>query len=147
MSDAELAAAAVRAVPDAVVVVDRNGIIQLWNSGAARIFGWAEDQAVGRSLDLIVPERLRQRHWEGFHHAVATGTTRYGADSLLAVPAVRADGEQISVEFTVAFITPPGEDAAGGMVAVLRDVTERRRAERELRSRLAELEKAAEAQR
>ena len=146
-SETDLAAAAALATPDAVVVVDREGVIRLWNQGAERIFGWPAGEALGRSLDLIVPERLRERHWEGFHRAVETGTTSYGPESLLSVPALRSDGEQISVDFTVALLGP-SEDRSqssgpAGLVAVIRDVTARRKADRELRTRLAELEAAA----
>src|SRR5499433_4290213 len=87
---------------DAVVAADRDGIIRFWNAGAERIFGHAEADAVGQSLDLIIPERLRQRHWDGFRHTMATGQSRYGEGDLLSVPALRADGATISVEFTIA---------------------------------------------
>jgi PAS domain S-box-containing protein len=129
----------VGSLPDAIVVVDRTGTIRYWNSGAERIFGHPAATAIGQSLDLIVPERLRQRHWDGFHHAVATGTSRYGPDQLLAVPAVAAGGRPISIEFTVALV--PGADGSTSYVgALIRDVTERRRTEQELRRRLAAAE-------
>ena len=77
--------------PDAILFSDREGIIRLWNSGAERIFGFKTEQAIGQSLDIIIPEKLRERHWEGYHKTMESGETRYGTD-LLAVPAMNADG-------------------------------------------------------
>jgi PAS domain S-box-containing protein len=90
----------VRAAADAIVYADADGVIRFWNAGAERIFGYAEAEALGQSLDLIVPERLRARHWEGFRQVMRTGQSRYGAGDLLAVPAQRKNGARISVEFT-----------------------------------------------
>jgi PAS domain S-box-containing protein len=116
------------ALPDAVLVADREGAIRYWNAGAERIVGWPAGEALGRSLDLIIPERQRARHWEGWRQVLASGETRYGT-RLLAVPALRADGRRISVEFSVALL----RDASGAIEAVaasLRDVTERWERER-----------------
>jgi PAS domain S-box-containing protein len=124
--------------PDAVVVVDAQGVICYWNAGAERIFGFSSDQALGASLDLIIPERLQPRHWTAFHHAVSTGTTRYGDEDLLAVPAVTADGRTISIEFTVALVK--NGDAVTQIGAVIRDVTARRSLELQLRQRIKVLE-------
>jgi PAS domain S-box-containing protein len=82
---------------DAIIAADRRGIIVYWNSGAERIFGFAAAEAIGQSLDLIIPERLRQRHWHGYEHTMTTGESRYGAGDVLAVPALRKDGTTISV--------------------------------------------------
>jgi PAS domain S-box-containing protein len=131
-ADAILAAAA-----DAVVVTDRDGIIQVWNPGAERIFGHRADEALGQSLDLIIPERLRARHWEGFRRVMATGESHYGAGDLLSVPGVRKDGQRISLEFTIV----PLKDAQGrmwGLAAVMRDVTSRFEEIRGLKKKLAE---------
>lgn len=138
--DQSLLEQVVDAAPDGVVIVDREGTIRYWNRGAQRIFGFDAAEAVGSSLDVIIPERLRERHWEAFTTAVAKGESRYGADDLLAVPALRADGERISIEFTVVLV--PGEDGIRYVGAVIRDVTERRARETELRRRLADLEGA-----
>ena len=122
----------IAAIPDAVLVADREGAIMLWNAGAERIFGFSASEALGRSLDLIIPERQRARHWEGYQRVVATGVTQYG-ERLLAVPALRADGRRISVEFSVALLT----DASGqveAVAAVVRDVTERWERERAKRA-------------
>lgn len=125
--------------PDAVVFGDTEGIIRLWNAGAEAIFGFTAGEAVGRSMDIIIPERLRGRHWEGYHHVMATGVSRYGAGELLAVPAVTRDGRAISIEFTIQML----KGAAGevlGPVAIIRDVTQRFQREREMARRLKELE-------
>ncbi len=117
-----LAWAIVSGIPDAVIYSDAEGIIRYWNGGAERIFGFTPEEAVGQSLDIIIPERLRARHWEGYRRTMATGQSRYGAGDLLAVPALTRSGDTISIEFTVA----PIRDDAGSMVgiaAVLRDVT------------------------
>ncbi|MFL5004912.1 MAG: PAS domain-containing protein [Microvirga sp.] len=126
----------VSASADAVVAADRSGIIRLWNPGAERIFGHRAGEAVGQSLDLIIPERLRTAHWEGWRRVVETGRSRYGDGDLLSVPAIRKDGERISVEFTIV----PLKDEIGrmvGMAALMRDVTERFEEMKALRRQLA----------
>lgn len=127
--------------PDAVIVADREGVIRFWNAGAAAMFGYSAEQALGRSLDLVIPERQRERHWEGYRRVMATGVTRYGQGDLLAVPALRSDGSRISVEFTIVLLRGNGQPA--GAAAVMRDVTERWQRDRALRERLAALEAAA----
>jgi len=123
---------------DAIVVADREGNIRMWNRGAEKIFGFPPEKAIGRSLDLIIPETLRFRHWDGYRQVMATGETRYG-DSLLAVPALHRDGRRLSIEFVVI----PLLDASGemaGIASIIRDVSERWQKEQVLRKRLAELE-------
>lgn len=124
--------------PDAILYADHEGIIQLWNKGAERIFGVPADQAIGQSLDIIIPEKLRERHWEGYHKTMETGETRYGTE-LLAVPAIHADGNRLSTEFSIVMLT--GDDSKPiGVAAIMRDVSERHKKEKQLRERLAELE-------
>jgi PAS domain S-box-containing protein len=124
----------------AVVVADADGAIRFWNPAAEAMFGHTRAQALGRSLDLIIPANLRERHWDGYRRVMATGETGY-AGRTLAVPAVRADGTRISVEFTVTLLT--GDDGAvAGIAAILRDVTRQWEEQRALRRRLAELERA-----
>jgi PAS domain S-box-containing protein len=136
-----LAAAVLSTDSDAIVAADREGIIVFWNPGAERIFGYANGDAVGRSLDIIIPERLRQRHWDGYRRVMAGGESRYDHGDLLAVPAIRRDGAGISVEFT---IVPLRDDAGAltGLAAIMRDVTRRFEETRELKRRLAAAEKA-----
>jgi PAS domain S-box-containing protein len=127
----------VQTAGDAIVAAGADGSIILWNHAAERIFGHTEEEALGRSLDLIIPERLRLRHWEGYRKVMATGETRYGAD-ILRVPALHKDGRRLSIAFTVALLYSGAEVQA--IVAIIRDETSRWEHERALRKRLAELE-------
>jgi PAS domain S-box-containing protein len=136
MDAGRLGAAILASPAEAILATDRAGVIRFWNPGATRIFGFAEADAVGASLDLIVPERLRRRHWAGWERTMATGETRYGAGDLLAVPALTADGRQISVEFTIVLLRDSG-GALAGVAAVLRDVTARFEEVRALRRAVA----------
>src|SRR6266566_3274521 len=136
MNASQIAQALLASSVDAIVAADRDGIIRRWNSGAERIFGHTAAEAVGQSLDLIIPEQLRARHWEGYHHVMQTGRSRYGEGDLLAVPGLRKDGTRVSLEFTVAMI----RDEAGEMVgvaAILRNVTARFEEMKALRTKLA----------
>ncbi len=137
----ELCRRIVEGAGDAILYADRAGVIRYWNAGCEATFGFSAAEAVGQSMDLIIPERLRARHWEGWERVMATGITRYGRD-LLAVPAARKDGTQISIEFTIQLL----RDAAGQIVgasAIVRDVTARWKREKELRLKLKELEARA----
>ena len=137
--------ALVAAVGDAIIASDATGAITLWNPGAERMFGYTESEALGRSLDLITPERLRQRHWEGYRKSMDTGTTKYGND-LLRVPATHKDGRSMSIAFTVAMLFAP-DGAVSAVVAVIRDESQRFQDERALRKRVADLEGLAAADR
>jgi PAS domain S-box-containing protein len=132
--------ALVHSMSDAVIYADAQGRIQFWNSGAVRIFRFSEPEAIGRSLDIIIPENLRERHWAGFSETMRTGKSHYQSGTVLAVPALRKDGSRISVEFTVF----PFRHQAGGMLgiaAVMRDVTVRFEETKALRKQLAEVQK------
>ena len=134
----DFAARLVEDCPDAIVYADAAGVIRFWNAGAARIFGYESGEALGASLDLIVPERLRARHWQGYDEVMHGRESRYGHGDLLAVPGLHKDGRQISVEFTIL----PFHDAAGGLIgiaAILRDVTRRFEEMRVLRRELTDL--------
>ena len=128
----------VEALGDAVVICDRDGVIRLWNAAAEHLFEFAPTEALSSSLDLIIPERLRARHWAGFDKAIASGQTRYDHD-VLRVPATHKDGRALSIAFTVGLLLGP-ERKVTGLVAVIRDDTKRFAEERDLRKRLAELE-------
>ncbi|MBX5491526.1 MAG: PAS domain S-box protein [Chloroflexi bacterium] len=123
---------------DAIIFADREGVIRLWNRGAEELFGYTAAEALGQSLDLIIPERFRARHWEGYRRVMATGTTRYGRE-LLAVPGMRRDGTRLSLEFTLTLLRDT-EGTVLGAGAILRDVTARWEEMRALRERLAALE-------
>lgn len=123
---------------DAIIFANREGQIELWNSGAESIFGYSAEEATDQSLDLIIPEKLRTRHWEGYRKVMATGSTRYGQE-LLAVPAMRKDGTRISIEFSIVLVRSSVAEMLGS-AAIIRDVTARWQKERELKNRLAALE-------
>jgi PAS domain S-box-containing protein len=132
----ELQQRVLEACPDAIVYADREGKIRFWNASATRIFGFAQDEALGQTLDLIVPEAQRARHWEGYNRVMAGAKSRYGEGEILAVPAVRKGGTRISIEFTIL----PMHDDAGtmlGIAAFMRDVTPRFEELRALRRELA----------
>jgi PAS domain S-box-containing protein len=133
-----LAAAVVKEAAEAIVVTDPAGIIRLWNEAATRMFGYRVEEAMGQNLDIIIPEKLRDRHWKGYFQTMATGYTRYG-DKLLSVPASHRDGQRLSVEFSVALLRDDADQIVG-ISAIMREITERRNAERELRAKISELE-------
>jgi PAS domain S-box-containing protein len=121
--------------PDAVLVCDRAGIVRYWNAAAERVFGFDSTEAIGASMNLIIPERLRVRHWAGWDATMTTGVTRYGDGQLLAVPALHKDGRQISIEFSIQLLKDP-DGQIEWVVAIVRDVTERFIREKELRAQL-----------
>jgi len=121
-----------------IIFADPQGCIRLWNSGAEAIFGFRADEAIGQSMDIIIPERQRARHWEGYERVMRTGVTKYGRE-VLAVPAVRKDGTRISIEFTIALVRDPS-GAVLGAGAIVQDVTARWERDKALRARLAALE-------
>jgi PAS domain S-box-containing protein len=132
----DLSAALLLSNADAIVAADAQGVIRFWNPGAERVFGFTAADAVGQSLDLIIPEPQRDRHWRGYREVVRTGQSRYGDGDILAVPGVRKDGTRISLEFTIV----PLRDGSGGLTgmgAILRDVTTRFNEIQTLRKRLA----------
>lgn len=138
MPDAVDLRALVAAAGDAIIVADPEGAIRLWNPAATRIFGFTAEEALGQSLDVIIPERFRARHWAGYGEVMRTGRTRYGSD-VLRVPALRKDGQRISIAFTVALLTG-GDGRVTGIAAFVRDETARWEEEQSLRRRVKELE-------
>lgn len=133
----ELIEALLTTASDAVIATDHAGMITFWNPGAVRIFGFGTEDALGHSLDLIIPEQLRDRHWAGYRRVMQTGESHYGQGDLLSVPALTSGGQRISVEFTIAML----KDSHGrptGTVAILRDVTRRFEETRALKRQLAE---------
>src|SRR3954453_17106453 len=137
LGDADLAGV-LRALADAVVIADADGSIIFWNDAAAGLFGWSAAEAIGQSLDVIIPERQRDRHWEGYRRVMATGHTEYGG-GLLEVPGMHKDGSRISLAFTVTLLQRDGEPP-WAIAAVLRNDTERFQERRQLRERIAQLE-------
>jgi PAS domain S-box-containing protein len=126
----------VEGMPDAIVHADETGLIRVWNAGAVRMFGFTEAEALGQSLDIIIPASVRDRHWRGFRETMRTGNTRYGDGEILAVPAMRKDGTRISVEFTVVPFTDD-DGRMAGIAAIMRDATARFEELRALRKQVA----------
>jgi PAS domain S-box-containing protein len=123
---------------DAIMFADHEGFIRLWNKGAVEMFGYSAAETEGQSLDLIIPENLRGRHWEGYHKVMASGVTRYGTE-LLSAPGIRKDGTRLSLEFSMVIVR--GEDGAIlGTGAVIRDISARFQKEKALKERLKVLE-------
>lgn len=128
-----------QAAADAIIAAGADGRIIFWNAAAQRIFGFTAEEALGQSLDVIIPERFRARHWEGYRQVMSTGTTKYQSE-VLRVPARHRDGKALSIAFTVTLLDAP--DASGRLIAaIVRDETARWNEERNLRKRLADLEK------
>jgi len=124
--------------PDAILICDRAGTVRYWNGAAERVFGFPAAEAIGVSMDLIIPERLRARHWAGWDATMRTGITRYSAGHLLAVPALHKDGRQVSIEFSIQLLKE-ADGRIEWVVAVIRDVTERYRGEKAQRDELKSL--------
>ncbi len=122
---------------EAIIATDHTEIINFWNPGAVRIFSFTADEAIGRSLDLIIPHNLRARHWTGFNRAMETGVSHYGHGDLLSVPALTKGGRRVSVEFTIVMLKDE-QNHPIGTAAILRDVTERFEESRKLKRQLAE---------
>ena len=125
---------------EAIIASDREGRIVAWNAGAERVFGFTASEAVGQSLDIIVPEPYRARHWAGYDETIRTGQSRYGAGDILAVPGLRKDGTRNSIEFTIALIKDADGNVAA-MAAVIRDVTKKFQETKALKVELAKLKK------
>lgn len=138
-----LGQAILQTASDAILFSDREGIIRFWGPGAERIFGFSAGEAIGRNLDIIIPENQRDRHWQGYERVMRTGETRYGSGDLLRVPALTKDGRRISVEFTIVIVR--GDDGGiAGMGAVLRDVTVRFEEMKSLKRKVADLMRSAQ---
>jgi PAS domain S-box-containing protein len=123
---------------EAVIISDRDENILFWNASAERIFGFTPDEALGKTLSIITPERFRERHSKGYFHTIQTGQTKYG-HTLLRVPAVHKDGRSISIAFSVSMLFDEQKQAIA-IAAIIRDETERFQEERQLKVKLAAYE-------
>ena len=123
---------------EAVIISDRDEKILFWNASAERIFGFTPDEALGKTLSIITPERFRERHSKGYFHTIQTGQTKYG-HTLLRVPAVHKDGRSISIAFSVSMLFDEQQQAIA-IAAIIRDETERFQEERQLKAKLAAYE-------
>ncbi len=134
--ESDLANAILHTSADAIIATDRAGRVTFWNAGASRIFGFTKAEAIGKSLDLIIPENLRARHWDGYFRVMETGESHYGQGDLLSVPGLTKDGARVSVEFTIAMLRDQ-QGKVAGLAAILRDVTKRFDEIRALKRQLA----------
>lgn len=123
---------------EAVIISDRDENILFWNASAERIFGFTPEEALGKTLSIITPERFRERHSKGYFHTIQTGQTKYG-HTLLRVPAVHKDGRSISIAFSVSMLFDEQKQAIA-IAAIIRDETERFQEERQLKAKLAAYE-------
>jgi PAS domain S-box-containing protein len=130
-------------IGEAVIISDRDEHILFWNASAQRIFGYSPEEALGKTLSIITPERFRERHSKGYFHTMETGKTKYG-NTLLRVPALHQDGRSISIAFSVTMILDD-QDQPIAIAAIIRDETERFQEERKLKEKLATLENSAQA--
>ncbi len=128
-------------IGEAVIISDRDENILFWNASAERIFGYSQEEALGKTLSIITPERFRERHSKGYFHTIQTGVTKYG-NTLLRVPAIHKDGRSISIAFSVSMLFDE-EKQPIAIAAIVRDETERFQEERELRAKLSAYEKSA----
>jgi PAS domain S-box-containing protein len=126
-------------IGEAVIISDRDENILFWNTSAQRIFGYSQEEALGKTLSIITPERFRERHSKGYFHTMETGKTKYGT-TLLRVPAVHQDGRSISIAFSVAMIFDDQHQPMA-IAAIIRDETERFQEERQLKEKLAAYKK------
>lgn len=133
--------ALVSQIGEAVIISDRDENIIFWNASAERMFGFSPDEALGKTLSIITPERFRERHSKGYFHSIQTGKTKYG-NTLLRVPAVHKDGHPISIAFSVSMLLD-GQNQPIAIAAIMRDETERFQEERKLKEKLATYEKNA----
>ncbi len=125
----------IECMSEALIFADVTGIIQIWNQGAEALFGFSAAEAIGSSLDLIIPEALRNAHWAGFHQAVSRGATRHGRRSSIT-RALHKSGRQLYVDMSFAIVKDQ-EGATTGSMAVARDATERHLELKNLRRQLA----------
>ena len=133
-----------REAGDAIILADSDGTIRFWNRGATDIFGYERKEAEGRSLDIIIPDGLQERHWEAYYEAMETGEFSYGRGDLLSVPATRQDDERRSVEFTVTPLTGDSDNAVVAIAAIVRDITQQYERRQEREARIEELEETIE---
>ncbi len=138
-SESTLSTDILRCMPEAVIFADLNGIIQDWNPGAETVFGFTATEALGQSLDLIIPERMRKAHWDGYNKAIARSGTLPGRTSMIT-RSLHKNGDQIYVDMSFAMVKD-AQDQLLGSLAVARDATARFTEEKSLRSQLAELQK------
>ncbi|MGE3073188.1 MAG: PAS domain-containing protein [Dehalococcoidia bacterium] len=139
--DSQLATTLIEQSPDAVIFAGTDGVIGAWNAEAERVFGHSASEALGQTLDLIIPEQFRDAHWTGYDRALGDKVTKYKGQAL-TTRATRKGGETIYVDLGFAIVLNDAGEAIGAL-ATARDVTERFNRDREMRRELRELKAAA----
>jgi len=114
MNPDRLFQAIVEQAPDAVVFADRDGLIRVWNRAAEAVFGYTAGEVIGKSLDLIIPERLRAAHWEGFRRAIESGRTKHSGKAM-TTRSMHKDGGKLYLDVSFGLV----RDAAGEVVGAL----------------------------
>lgn len=115
-------------VADALIYIDTEGVIRAWNAAAATLFGFPAGEALGRSVDLIIPEHLREAHWRGFNRAMERGATSRGAE-VRTTRGLHKDGRKLYVDMSFSVVRSASGQVLGS-AAMARDATERYLAER-----------------
>jgi PAS domain S-box-containing protein len=113
-SGVDLFQAVIEQAPDAMIFADRDGVIRIWNAKAEEIFGYSASEAIGGSLDLIIPPHLRAAHWRGYRDAMASGRTRLGGNAMLT-RATHKDGSKVYVEVAFGIIGDKEHGVSGAM--------------------------------
>ena len=124
----ELADLILDQVADAIICTDPSGAISRWNRASVGLFGYSAEEAIGQSVELIIPEHLRAAHWNGFDAAMKNGATKLEGRATLT-RALHKSGRRLYVEMTFA-IVKDDTDGVLGAVAMARDVTDRIERER-----------------
>lgn len=127
----------IESMPEALIFSDPEGAIKIWNAGATSLFGYTPEDALGRSLNLIIPDHLRKAHWDGFHQAIMRGSTTHGRRSAIT-RALHKAGQQLYVDMSFS-VVGDNDGKIIGALAIARDATERYVEERNLRRQLAEM--------
>jgi PAS domain S-box-containing protein len=120
-SEEAIAQAALAPGPHAVISADREGVIREWNAIAESIFGYTANDAVGRTLDLVIPDEERADHWRNYRRVIASGILNYRPDHILDVEGVRRNGTRVKLDVALLAI----RDLAGhllGVTAIMREV-------------------------
>jgi PAS domain S-box-containing protein len=140
LQNMKLCRAVVAQAPDAVILANRDGAIELWNGAAERLFGYSSAEVIGKSLDVIIPERLRTAHWAGFQKAIESGHGKYAPGQVLTTRSMHKDGRKLYVDLSFALVRDDAGAITGAM-AIGRDCTDRYLSDRALRERISELER------
>lgn len=117
-------------VGDALIYIDDQGVIRVWNAHAAALFGFSAQEALGHSVDLIIPAHLREAHWRGFERALQRGTVSRA--EVRTTRGLHKDGRKLYVDMSFSIVKNDAGQALGS-TAMARDATNRYLAEQKQR--------------